>query len=633
MAGLLTLVAAALVTLSLSSSGSGQEQTVTRAPTQHRPLPPQTVGYGSTGLDAAQLSELSRLEVPTLDEDMWEPAAIFNDGAESTTFEIAFEGGIFDSAYISTEGVLDPDTGLDPILDQVAADVGSPLIQNFDDGSNGDRVAGDGIYSRGGITASGTPQHAAGTHQRVQIFVAFLEQVGGGSQWGWIGRMPWGIGVVDTSQRGSAPTTQLSAAQAGPTISATSHAIFVEDDGTFLPTHPTVDSDAVTLTCRACEVLIDRFGDVFDFVQISFVGFIQDTPACECQAFHRQERNDVSGIGLDIFDNNLGPSVFDDGRPFNTFSDGFLRGVIFNKQLDASPLAHEIMHQWVLWLPEQLGLADGTFHYSEFNDVNGIMDIEILDANNEPADFVSNGDGSFRVVARAGEYNPTFAPMSLYLAGLLSPAEVAATNLLVGSVDLSNPAQVIPSGGIQVVTIDDVTAIEGPRTPSVASSPKSFTVGTIVFSAGPITEAERTFVTLALRHFEGNSAYDGFGSPTFNAATGGRGSVQTALPGLVIEEPPEEEPVEEEPVKEEPVEEEPDGGEILALNAGGQFLFWQFGPANAADVFGGLKIAWLFNPATSSWIAFNPILGSVNFPLVNGAVLWLVANSAIDIEV
>ena len=341
----------------------------------------------------------------------------------------------------------------------------------------------------------------------------------------------------------------------------------------------------------------------------------------------------MSGIGRPIFDNNTGPGVFNEGTPFNTFSDGFLRGIIFNKQLDVSPLAHEIMHQWTLFAAQQLGWSDGAGHYNEFNDVNGIMDIEIFDANNLPADFVSNGDGSFRVVTRSGEYNPTFAPMSLYLAGLLSPAEVAAMNLLVGSVDLSNPAQVIPSGGIQVVTAADVIGIESPRTPSVASSPKSFTVGTIVFSARPVTEAERTFVTLALRHFEGNSAYDGLGSPTFSAATGGRGSAQTALPGLVIEEPQEEEPVEEEPVKEEPVEEEPDGGEILSLNAGGQFLFWQFGPANAADVFGGLKIAWLFNPATSSWIAFNPILGSVNFALVNGAVLWLVANSAIDIEV
>ena len=80
-----------------------------------------------------------------------------------------------------------------------------------------------------------------------------------------------------------------------------------------------------------------------------------------------------------------------------------------------------------------------------------------------------------------------------------------------------------------------------------------------------------------------------------------------------------------------PVESE--SGEVLALRAGGQFVFWQFGPANAADVFGQVKIAWLFDPVAVSWISFIPALGQTNFPLITGAVLWLVANSAIEIEI
>ncbi len=71
----------------------------------------------------------------------------------------------------------------------------------------------------------------------------------------------------------------------------------------------------------------------------------------------------------------------------------------------------------------------------------------------------------------------------------------------------------------------------------------------------------------------------------------------------------------------------------LSLNDGGQFVFWSFGPFNAADLFRTVKIAWLFDPDASSWIAFIPLLGTVNFTLVDGAVLWIVSNTAHDIRI
>ena len=78
---------------------------------------------------------------------------------------------------------------------------------------------------------------------------------------------------------------------------------------------------------------------------------------------------------------------------------------------------------------------------------------------------------------------------------------------------------------------------------------------------------------------------------------------------------------------------EPEFFNILTLNAGGQFLFWQFGPANAADVFGTVKIAWLFNVTAVNWTSFIPALGTVNFPLADGAVLWVVSETTQEIEI
>ena len=66
----------------------------------------------------------------------------------------------------------------------------------------------------------------------------------------------------------------------------------------------------------------------------------------------------------------------------------------------------------------------------------------------------------------------------------------------------------------------------------------------------------------------------------------------------------------------------------LSLNAGGQF-----GPHTADHIFADVKIAWLFNATAVSWTSFIPLLGVTNFALFNGAVLWVVSNTAQEIQV
>ena len=253
-------------------------------------------------------------------------------------------------------------------------------------------------------------------------------------------------------------------------------------------------------------------------------------------------QNDVSGIGAEIFDNNVGPNVFNDGTPFNTFSTGRLRGIIYNKEIDGSPLAHEVIHQWVEFAAPSLGWEDGGLgHFNWRNDINGLND-ETLDNAGEgvrrpeapdvPADLVFNGDGTFRAVARPGAWWPTFHPMELYLAGFLPASGVPPMRLADGIIDLTNLDRITADGGVRTVTVDDVIAIEGPRTPSVATAPKQFTMGTLVFSDHAYSEAEMTFITLALRYFESDKAYDSGGTPPFQSATNGVASMQVALSGL-----------------------------------------------------------------------------------------------------
>ena len=413
------------------------------------------------------------------------------------------------------------------------------------------------------------------------------------------------------------------------------------DNGTVLPGYPTVDLDRTQNLCEACRILIERFGDVFDFVLIQTDTYLQEQNPCGCDARYSAGSNDVEGIGQTIFDNNGGPGTFDSGNAFNTFSDGRLQGVIYNKRIDGSPLAHEVMHRWGMNAALATGWSDGAGHYIPNTDVAGLMDLAIKDASGilvnrpdddglNPVDYVSNGDGSFRLVSRNGKWNPTFHPMSLYLGGFRSASGVTPVQILGGSIDPSNPDVIVPSGGTTAVTVADVVAIEGPRIPSSVDSPKEFTIGTIVVSDKPFTEAEVTFITLMLRHFESSRPYDGFGSPAFGPATLNVAAVTTALP-ITVEQPQppvgEPQPPVEEP---QPPVGEP-SGDVLNLVSGGQFLFWSLGDNSAANVFQTVRIAWLFNTATTSWISFIPALGVTNFALVGGAVLWVVVDFATSI--
>ena len=78
---------------------------------------------------------------------------------------------------------------------------------------------------------------------------------------------------------------------------------------------------------------------------------------------------------------------------------------------------------------------------------------------------------------------------------------------------------------------------------------------------------------------------------------------------------------------------------VLLLNDGGQFVFWQFGLAQASDVFTTVKIAWLYNPAGvdrnagAQWISFIPALGTSNFAVAGGSVLWIVSEGAQEIPI
>ena len=99
--------------------------------------------------------------------ESWTPRFAFTD--ETVTLELALPGSIATHVVIDTVGgLLQRDPVLPAILGGFIPPFGDEFVQLFDDGTNGDRVAGDSTWSRSGITLNaGAITHAV-EHTRLR---------------------------------------------------------------------------------------------------------------------------------------------------------------------------------------------------------------------------------------------------------------------------------------------------------------------------------------------------------------------------------------------------------------------------------------------------------------------------------
>ena len=474
------------------------------------------------------------LTAGSIGDPTWLPAIIFNDGPENASFAVLITGGSFDAVYLTTEGVLTADADLSEGVRLLSED----LIRLYDDGTHGDAAAGDGVHSRAGITAPGALSHDGGTHQRLANKLLFFAEHTNGTVQSSMVSLETGLSIVDVSQRGTVAVTTLA-----PNLTATSHALFLVDDGTVFPNYPQVDAGSALALCRGCEILITEFGDVFDFIVLQVREVVDEPLRGVRQAVFSNIFNDVLGIGIEQRDLNVGPDTFVDGTPFNTYSQGRLQGIIFDNRVDGAPLSHEVMHRWSAHAAAALGWLDGEGHFVANSDINGMMDLQLQESGGSlvkredapflPVDLVANGDGTYHLEARPGEFLGTFAPISLYVAGFIPASQVPRMRILGGTIDLSNPDRVTATS-VTEITVEDVIGLEGPRVSASATAPRDFTVGTIVISDRPYAEADYTFITLALRYWESDKPYDGFGAPPWKTATLGQSEVRVALPASMV---------------------------------------------------------------------------------------------------
>ncbi|MGH7333783.1 MAG: hypothetical protein ACREKS_13785 [Candidatus Rokuibacteriota bacterium] len=238
--------------------------------------------------------------------------------------------------------------------------------------------------------------------------------------------------------------------------------------------------------------------------------------------------NDVSGLGLPLFDNRA------------TYgSAARLQGIIHFPIAGLFDLAekaavHELGHRWMSFLDNPVVLA-GVPHWPISDIAYGIMGFSIpptQQGGEFPYALVAQSGGSYRLecVPRATEYND----LELYLMGLLpadsvGPHAVFSNQDQLGALACNGTLQ----GPVQTLTIADVIAANGARPPAAR---RDLTLATIVLSQGRLLTADEIafFDYMAARgaartELPYTAGFSRGVTKPFYLATGGRASLETRV--------------------------------------------------------------------------------------------------------
>jgi hypothetical protein len=240
-------------------------------------------------------------------------------------------------------------------------------------------------------------------------------------------------------------------------------------------------------------------------------------------AFEINVRNDVRGIGQDVFDH--GPEW---GSPARLASVVFMDTVDPYLERDGFEiLGHEVGHRWLTRLrfrgPGGSGnglLGRGLVHWSFFLD----SDASLMEGN----EIEDRGGGRFETVDFARGYSA----LDQYVMGFRAPEEVPPFFFVEGADDFrpnrSYRSSTAPEAGVSFtgvrrdVRIEDVVAELGPRVPDHTRAPRLMRQAFVIVgdAAVPVSEIRWRAVARIRARFEED----------YRRATGGRAAVDSSLP-------------------------------------------------------------------------------------------------------
>jgi hypothetical protein len=383
----------------------------------------------------------------------------------------------------------------------------------YDDGSHGDVVAGDGVWTRAFVPDVSEPAELRLYEGQVDVLpMAVVARRADGDRVAPANAIDarLELGLVSRTLDGEFETTALAA-----DARATSHVVNLRSPGFD-------GADLGSVMRRVYDVV---GADAFDFAVVFSTRSTGDAIPRSMGV-----RNDVRGIHRPIFD---------DSRAYG--SRGRLQQIVYqNAHVAGLEINHELGHRWGAFLDDPaLNLAIPTgFHWGPSTHVGQMGNGPFL--LDDEGSIDDGGDGFLVTNAHGSEkflVNP-FSPLELYLMGLAGADEVAPLRFVTDpAVNVAFGAR-LPEASTRVVTIEDIEAVYGERVPRAAESQNAFGAVFVVVSDRTLTSSELALSSAVARYYGGTAPggersgglFTAYDPPSFPAATGYRATLETALP-------------------------------------------------------------------------------------------------------
>ncbi len=374
----------------------------------------------------------------------------------------------------------------------------------FDDGTHGDRIANDGIYSAQFSTGL-VPRlrYHDRTVDQLSLTIFAEDDVGNFVAPNNSFNSNVNLGVVDRA-------LAVATVSPGAGVHVASHMVNI------------VMPNPANQSTAAVQKLYQYFPDVFNGVSVSLLGMTSGNNVASGAAV----RNATQGTNQPVYDNSRvygSNGVLASSAHLN----GDIIGLAFN---------HEVGHSTSFFLNSpQLDLTGGSTYHVGPSTLEGLMGNWVILREQPNGDFLPTPGN-----ANGQQYGRQFADLELYLMGLLPPASVGAEYFVLDKL-VNLGGEIIPRDKVARVTIGDIIRVYGERIPSAVTSQKSFRFAFIAMSETPATPAEIAIVNRVAAYQESASPgaeidkaglFPVISMRPFRSATKGLGEMITRLPGL-----------------------------------------------------------------------------------------------------
>lgn len=240
--------------------------------------------------------------------------------------------------------------------------------------------------------------------------------------------------------------------------------------------------------------LYEEFPDAFDFIMLTSTSKVEHVDRLESRNFtsgaHAKVKADYTGTGYDVRDSTAN---FDSAGRLMSFNliDYMTRGLTTNN------VTHEMVHQWNAYIDVDLGISGDKYgHYGGRTSAGSLV------GGN---DWIPNGDGSYTIDFSEGRNGGTMASeIELYMMGLIDASEVSPIMAYDETIPFKSPSDpvVLASEIVATVSIEDIIARHGEWAAVDGTVQTDFNIAFLAESSGRLlTPVEMTFYDILAEHY------------------------------------------------------------------------------------------------------------------------------------